>query len=242
MPGTTNLHIRYRLADHVRACWVDDQVVLLDLRKNKYLGLGGPHLSALSHVIADWPVSAASSAIQHATPTGQLDGLLSRLDSQRMLVPVSRACSVRTPIEAALESLIPDGRSRSAGNWRHALELCCSSWGAAYLLRRRCLEDIATNVLCLRHGGEDRNADHARLQGAVSSYMRLRPFVLSAHDRCLHDSLCLIRFLAAQRLFPSWVIGVRTRPFGAHSWVQSGGLVLNDLHENVRAYTPILVV
>jgi hypothetical protein len=84
--------------------------------------------------------------------------------------------------------------------------------------------------------------DTAALHDAVSSYMRLRPFLFTAHDKCLLDSLTLIRFLARRRMFPAWVIGVRTRPFAAHSWVQSAGLVLNDVHEHVRSYTPILVV
>jgi hypothetical protein len=66
--------------------------------------------------------------------------------------------------------------------------------------------------------------------------------LFTAHDRCLHDSLTLVRFLATKRLFPRWVIGVRTRPFAAHSWVQSGPTVLNDVHEHARDYRPILVV
>jgi hypothetical protein len=70
----------------------------------------------------------------------------------------------------------------------------------------------------------------------------MRPLVITSHDKCLHDSLTLLRFLAAEKLYPSWVVGVRTRPFAAHSWVQSGDLVLNDTHEYVRGFTPILVV
>jgi hypothetical protein len=35
---------------------------------------------------------------------------------------------------------------------------------------------------------------------------------------------------------------VTTRPFGAHSWVQDGTMVLNDQHEHVRGFRPILVV
>ncbi len=80
------------------------------------------------------------------------------------------------------------------------------------------------------------------MRAAVAAYLRLRPFALTSHDRCLNDSLTLVHFLASQGLFPQWVIGVRVRPFCAHSWVQSGGVVLNDLPERVRAYEPILVV
>jgi hypothetical protein len=80
------------------------------------------------------------------------------------------------------------------------------------------------------------------MRDAIATYDRLRPLVLTKHDRCVHDSLTLLGFLASEGLFPHWVIGVKTGPFGAHSWVQSGATVLNDLHENVRRYRPILVV
>ena len=76
---------------------------------------------------------------------------------------------------------------------------------------------------------------------AVSAYLRLRPLLFSARDRCLHDSLTLVTFLAAEGILARWVIGVRVRPFAAHSWVQHEGLVLNDQHERVRGYRPIFV-
>jgi hypothetical protein len=77
---------------------------------------------------------------------------------------------------------------------------------------------------------------------AALTFERLRPLAFSARDRCLHDSLALVLFLFAEGLSARWVIGVKTNPFGAHSWVQSGRTVLNDQHEYVRAFRPILVV
>lgn len=82
----------------------------------------------------------------------------------------------------------------------------------------------------------------ASVDAAAASYLRLRPFALTTHDRCLHDSLALIHFLTTRGLIAQWVIGVRLRPFGAHSWVQRGSVVLNDQPDHVRAYEPILVV
>jgi len=38
------------------------------------------------------------------------------------------------------------------------------------------------------------------------------------------------------------VIGIRPDPFLAHCWVQHKGLVLNDDIDNVRTFTPILVI
>jgi hypothetical protein len=38
------------------------------------------------------------------------------------------------------------------------------------------------------------------------------------------------------------VIGVKLRPFAAHSWVQSGPWLVNDRIDMIRAYTPIMAV
>ena len=85
-------------------------------------------------------------------------------------------------------------------------------------------------------------AVHESIRVTALAFERLRPLAFSARDRCLHDSLSLAFFLLAQGLSARWVIGVKTNPFGAHSWVQSGRTVLNDQHEYVRAFRPILVV
>ena len=111
-------------------------------------------------------------------------------------------------------------------------------------LKRHRLSAIVERIVDLR-ASSPAVAEHAhqdRLQSAVAWYLRTRPLLSTAHEQCLKDSLTLIRFLASERLYPQWVIGVRTRPFAAHSWVQEGSLVLNDVHETVRRYTPILVV
>ncbi|MBI3345726.1 MAG: lasso peptide biosynthesis B2 protein [Burkholderiales bacterium] len=234
---------RYRLADHVRACWVDEQVVLLDLLSNKYLGVGGTQAPALSLSIVDWPVAPRCST--PPDPQAGLDAWLATLLDQRLLVSAFGPTPPRTSIEEPLESLNAHGSTRRQGlEWRHLMRMGWASAVAAHWLKHRSLADIAKNVLrlgqCAQTGGDCTDSDS--LRSTMSSYMRLRPFVLTAHDQCLHDSLTLIRFLAMQGMRPHWVIGVRTRPFGAHSWVQTGRLVLNDVHENVRAYTPILVV
>jgi hypothetical protein len=52
----------------------------------------------------------------------------------------------------------------------------------------------------------------------------------------------MIEYLSMYHVFPEWVIGVRTQPFGAHSWVQNGAVVLNDTPERVSSFTPILAV
>ncbi|MFG6490041.1 lasso peptide biosynthesis B2 protein [Roseateles sp. BYS78W] len=235
----------YRLADHVRACRIDGQVILLDLRRNKYQGVGGTGAASVSDVVIDWPGGDIQSPRQSSSDhAASVKALVSMLSSNAMLTRADRAPPVRQQLSEPLESWHPsDTAALPSRNWRDVLRLGLSAATTAYWLRRHSLAQIASNVMRLRgraHGSVVSGV--GALEREVSAYMRVRPFVLTARDQCLHDSLTLIRFLAARALFPSWVIGVRTRPFAAHSWVQSGNTVLNDLHENVRAFHPILVV
>jgi hypothetical protein len=55
---------------------------------------------------------------------------------------------------------------------------------------------------------------------------------------CLLDSLSLVRWLGGGRI----LFGVKLNPFAAHCWVQSEALILNDLIENVAAFTVVRVV
>jgi hypothetical protein len=76
----------------------------------------------------------------------------------------------------------------------------------------------------------------------MTHFFRMRVFTYTAYDRCVIDSLVLAHFLLRNGVVPTLVIGVATRPFEAHCWVQSGPIVLNSSVENVENYTPILVV
>jgi hypothetical protein len=51
-----------------------------------------------------------------------------------------------------------------------------------------------------------------------------------------------MRFLAMSGVSAEWIFAVRSNPFEAHCWVQSGSVVLNDVIDEVRAYTPIMRV
>jgi hypothetical protein len=142
-------------------------------------------------------------------------------------------------------SLAEEDESRStAPQWHDFARLWRATFVAAAWVRWRSLADIAERVEALRARHSKRGVGLATemMRVEAARYMRLRPFALTTHDRCLNDSLTLIHFLACQGLFPQWVIGVRVRPFRAHSWVQSGSFVLNDLPERVRHYEPILIV
>jgi hypothetical protein len=234
--------IPLRLADHVRACCADGQVILLDLERNKYVGIGGAQLPALTRAIAGWPGSPETEPL--AKPA-DIDALTAPLLAQGLLTRARTVRPATLVLEEPMRSLnAEDTVQHAAIAWRRLSRFLTSAVTASAWLRWQSLFAIARIVAARRarletqHGPATREAMRERVAG----YLKLRPFAFSAHDRCLHDSLTLIHFLASERVFANWVIGVRTQPFGAHSWVQSGDTVLNDQHEHVRRYQPILVV
>jgi hypothetical protein len=236
-------HPKARLADHVRACVVGEQMIFLDLLRGKYIGVGGPQLPELSSAL----LGQTSSDHQTASPSnsGLLDEWIRRLRSKQLLSDAPLDGMPEQPMLLEPDASLDTEDEQFVGSDLRALPLLWrSTWVVSAWLRRCSLAEIAARVAGLRA----RNTNNGRAQGAdlmrtaVAAYMRLRPLALTSHDRCLNDSLTLVHFLASQKLFPQWVIGVHTHPFCAHSWVQSGSVVLNDLPERVRAYQPILIV
>ena len=232
-------HSMPRLADHVRACRIGDQMIFLDLLRSKYVGIGGPQLQALSEILlgeipADRPSNSAP-----------IDDWIRRLTAQQLLSDTPDAGTQRpSQLPEPVASLDTDDERGDRSDKRQLLRLWRATWVTSAWLRPRSLAHIADRVIALRarHSNRDRQLDAEATRAAVGAYVRLRPFALTTHERCLNDSLALVHFLAGQGLFPQWVIGVRVRPFCAHSWVQSSGVVLNDVPERVRGYRPILVV
>jgi len=126
---------------------------------------------------------------------------------------------------------------------RHLLQFTTSVAVAAWGLKYRSLQAIAASVAARRARLRMPEAESVQaMRSGVAAYEALRPFVFTAREKCLLDSVTLVTFLAREGLAPRWVIGVKTAPFGAHSWVQSGMTVLNDQHEYVCQFRPILVV
>jgi hypothetical protein len=243
MSKTNALQKDQRLADHVRACHVDGQVILLDLHRDKYIGVGGALLPALSARIAGWP--ATEDDARNSANEAMVEQWLASMCSQGLVCPACSSPLVASSTVEPSRSLFADDQPIWDGTqWRRITRVACAQIVVGHWLKRHRLSAIVERILDLR-GSSPAATEHAhqdRLQSAAAWYFRTRPMMSTAHEQCLRDSLTLIRFLASERLYPQWVIGVRIRPFAAHSWVQEGSLVLNDVHETVRRYKPILVV
>lgn len=232
----------HRLADHVRACEVDGRVVLLDLRNGRYLGIAGVDSSALAGHVEGWPQTVSVSSTEADTCAGAK--ILEKLESIGILTESIAHAPPAVWIDQACTTMRIDfGQTPRYVGIARALRVLGSIALAISWMRVRSLDAIAQAL-------DQRRARHHRtaapsleaIRASTAAFAVLRPFVYTARDKCLLDSLALAAFLAAEGHCARWVIGVAGRPFAAHSWVQSGDTVLNDEHEYVRQFRPILVV
>jgi len=220
-------------------------MIFLDLLRDKYIGMGGPQIAALCESILGQGATNGSRA--GPSDTALFGKYIRHLRQQHLLSdePADGSMEGSLHLDTPVASMALDDRDRPlASEWRKLPRLWRSTFVASAWLRRLSLADIAGRIVAMRarhpHGRDPVPSDAMR--ASVESYIRLRPFALSSHDRCLHDSLTLIHLLSTEGLFAHWVIGVRVDPFGAHAWAQAGDVVLNDYPERVRRFKPILVI
>jgi hypothetical protein len=67
-------------------------------------------------------------------------------------------------------------------------------------------------------------------------------FIFGRTDRCLPRSLAMYSLCRSLGASIQCVIGVRSDPFAAHAWTQDKDRILNDSVEQVRHYSPILML
>lgn len=231
---------KYWLAPHVHFCVTQDYAVLLDLRRDKYIGVGREHLPALAAAIHGWPMPARA-AIE---PPASAQALLSKMLSTGMLTidpavgKAAQPLAIPPPQSPATEA---DLENRPRTTARDISQVLLAAAKAKALLKWRPIEAVVARVERRKQRAGSRfDLDAAR--PIVRAFLHLRPLFFTSKDECLFDSLVLIELLAIHRLFPLWLFGVSTNPFRAHSWVQAGDHVLNDQPERVCRFTPILAV
>ena len=115
---------------------------------------------------------------------------------------------------------------------------------AIYLLRTKSMVEVVRRVAAHkeRSGVHAAPFDTTRTAELVAIFRRLRIYAFTASGHCLFHSLALRHFLASYSVFPSWVVGVKTNPFAAHSWLQLNHYVMDATPEELGSFTPILIV
>jgi len=203
-----------RLRPGARAARLGDDLVLLDLPGDRYLGLPGawsggrlePEAERLLRQAGLWDDRSAGVGCDLGWPRPQQD------------LPVLDA----PPLAA--RDLLEIGRFLADYGWaRRSPRLArLAAWAA----QSRLTEDPQPSA------------------ALIAEAARLRRLLLwtPAPRKCLLQSFLLLRALRRRGLDARWVFAVRAWPFLAHCWLQAGPMVLDDRHERLCAFTPILVI
>jgi hypothetical protein len=232
--------LHYLLPTHVHLCATQTAAVMLDLHADRYYGLDRRQTLALSLAVKGWPRTTCDVSIDErfVRETAQY------FANRGLLTPdASRGKSAEPVVLPRVEQALYqwDSRSTPPIHTRDVMRMAGAMAQTAISLRLRQLRHAAART-GRRKARSRAGASADAMRDATAVFLALRPFFYTVGGRCLYDSMVLLEFLAARRLFPVWVIGITMVPFAAHSWVQFENAVLNDEPEFVRGFTPILAI
>jgi hypothetical protein len=228
----------YWLAPHVVACRTVGGLIFLDLEHDRYLGLSGMQAADLPTLIRNWPDTYRPDPIQAPEPT-----VIDRLIAKHLLVTNpddARRSFVLKPVPPPYDSGSEAPSPRVSVSHIRAFAWAC--YTAQRQLRTRSLHSIVCDFSALKHSAPMQNHTPDFALALERVFRRLRPLAFVAYDRCLFHALALLLFLSRFEIYATWVIGVRTNPWAAHSWVQYDQLLLEATPEEVYAYMPIMAV
>jgi Transglutaminase-like superfamily len=242
---------RFGLPGHIHVCVTAAGSVILDVKRDKYLGLGREATELLADVVAGWPEPLWQRSL--CTDRG------ARLETERATCEALVADGVLERIAGALNARIVPPLKDMRAEWiaigdeleahgrvtlaRMTYFLEAYFWARSSLAWHAfstVVEDVRARKA--RGAGGMQGFDIERLAAMVDVFRRLRVFVFAAEGHCLLHALTLVRFLSHYQFYPEWVIGVTTQPWGAHSWVQWDQYLLDTNPEKVCGYTPIMMV
>jgi hypothetical protein len=240
------------LSDHIRLCRTHADTVGLDLNRNRYFCLGDRETQVMV-TLGVIPIAGSKNVTVLAPELSvrETKRIVDALIHAGIVVCVHASIGIGLPDESAsgepvaLSSAGYEHNDCAPVRPHHVMNFIRAWVWARRVLRKRSLYSVFEEMQSARRKNERATAHSfhpAHATALVGTFRILRPFVYSARERCLLHALVLARFLRFYDEYPRWVIGVRTRPWAAHSWLQHNGLILNARPDDVCDYTPILVV
>ncbi len=218
----------YSLRSGISVCEVTRRLLFLDIDADRYFALAGAAERAVLSLV-------------HNAPLSDDDRLhLARLAERGVLEcangpdhPVAATISPQRPEVSLLDHIQPSGHLGES-------VVAAAAIAASIVRVKRLPLRINLSSAVSRRGpaGPPDLAQLGRIAGAFDRAGSL----ISAHDRCLPQSLAVMRTIAARGGWAQVVLGVTLGPFAAHCWVQHDRFIVNDRVDRVRCYTPILVV
>jgi transglutaminase superfamily protein len=225
-------------------------VVLLDLKRNRYLGLGYSDALVLSKHIQGFPALdqhaefGVGTQVERSNHAPVLETFLRRGIITMGHVHTGNIVSSVVSLHGSLISIGDEITGQTVNPSRHVPTfLSCLVWSSA------CLRCVPLRLI-VRHVYRRRSAAIAkgytfslsRTSALVDAFRLIRPYFFLAKNHCLLHALTLVNFLAHYAEFPLWVFGVNSDPWTAHSWVQQDHYLLDCNPENVCGLEPILAI
>lgn len=200
----------------------------MDLRRNKYFALKPDAEQSFRRLVAGTVVE----------PSDRLQ-LSSLVESGVLTTADSIARPIQSPAPVTSEcSLIEEHFRARAIDLSHALFRIMHG---VLELRLRPLSVVMARLRSRKYAIKGCEHDVAMAVRLAAAFAR-SGLIVAPLDQCLPRSIAVAHALLDRRISPLLVIGVRLRPFGAHCWVQVGAKIVNEAVDNVRNFTPILVV
>jgi len=210
-------------------CVVRGHVVFLDLPANRYFVLAPSLDGAFQRIVSDGAAHAALPA-----ETARLIALNILVDGAES-VEDAREPPLPHPMRSLLDETVPQSSPT------RTLAFLIREIAMLVRLRIVPLEQIMKRRR-LRAPESVTARGHLIRALSVIADTRAADRLLTSHNRCLSRSLAMFDAMCRRGFRPSLVIGISDTGFGAHCWLQSGEIILNEDLDIVRLYTPILVV
>ncbi|MDP3674629.1 MAG: lasso peptide biosynthesis B2 protein [Novosphingobium sp.] len=214
----------WKLAPGVGFCLAGEDLIFLDVRRDRYLQLSGERRAAFERLCAREPND--SDAMEGLIDTG----LVSRSEVATAIAP--------------LEVEVPDADLAAAAIPRAGLTFIAAAARSLYWARKGLLPGRLAATLdgfAAAKRAWAGEADDIGLAALASVYGEARRWV-PVPPRCLVDALALYRLSLRNGYAPTLIFGVRTNPFAAHCWLQSHSAVLTGTAEEAHNYRPVLAI
>lgn len=212
----------------IRFCVSGEQVILLDLRTERYFALPSGCNDAFRRWLTDEAIGEPE--MQYLQRLVQKDILCVTVHEQSRAD--SRTLSPDVPTNRIDTSLV------RSSPWRVVEAIGARmvwAWRAKHWRFKR-------QVHHLENVAKRRKRSQYGEIGAITRAFELSDLILGSHDKCMERSFAMVSVLRKYGVSAQAIIGVQNAPFAAHCWVQDGETVLNEEPDRVQLFTPILVI
>ena len=237
----------YLIKNDVYFCYAGTQIVFLDLERNKYSAIDRSLAPSLTGIVGGWATSdSGASSLGAATNGKKIEkqvaesllerGILTRSQENGKKAAPTRLANPTTDLVKEYDL------SKSSISLLHIVRFIRSYLYAVVALRIFSLAGIVRRIRVqkMQVGQQVQYGSVSEARELVRIYDQLRPFFFQSSQKCLLNSLVLIEFMRHYNVHPTWVIGVTTGPFRAHSWLELNGAVVDDFEIHVKNYVPIM--